>query len=140
MTYLYHDLDVVKVSIAVDNGRFRATTDVYVGRGELRETADRLSGFPASSQDSRQVTFGSFGPGTAGGAVRLEFFCKDLAGHTAFRAMIEDDYSEREPAQRATILVNFEPAALDRFLTELIQVEAELGSAALTLWVKKIPQ
>ena len=133
VTYLYHDLDVVKVSIAVDNGRFRATTDVYVGSGELQEAADRLRGFPANSHDTREVTFGSFVPGTAGGAVRLEFFCKDLAGHTAFRAIVEDDYSEREPAQCATILVNFEPAALDRFLTELIQVEAELGSAALTL-------
>jgi hypothetical protein len=135
VTYLYHDLDMVEVSIAADNGRFRATADVYVGRGELQQAADTLRGFPATSQDTREVTFGSFGPGTAGGAVRLEFFCKDLAGHTAFRAIMEEDYPERESAQCATLLVDFEPAALDKFLRELTQVEAEFSSATLTLQV-----
>jgi hypothetical protein len=49
--------------------------------------------------------------------------------------MMEEDYPEREPAQCATVLVNFEPAALDKFLSELIRVEAEFGSATLTLQV-----
>ena len=68
----------------------------------------------------------------AGGGVRLEFFCSDLAGHAAFRAMIEGDYGDQEVAESATVCVDFKPAALDAFLVELQQVEKDhQGNASL---------
>lgn len=58
--------------------------------------------------------------------------CKDKAGHAAFRATIEADYGEREVAESATVCVDFDPAALDKFLIELQQVEGEhRGSASM---------
>jgi len=135
VTYLYHDVDVVEVRVTVDNACFRGTADVYVGTGELQEAADKIRDFPANAQETRGVTFGSFRPRTAGGAVRLEFFCKDMAGHSAVRAIIEEDYPKQRPPQCATVLVDFEPAALDQFVRELGRVEAEFGSAALTTQV-----
>lgn len=134
ITYLYDDTDIIEVRIVVENQFFRGTADVYVGKGQLSEAAAALEGFPKDRSDKREVILGSSGPHFAGGSVRLEFYCKDLAGHAAFRAFIEEDYRQDEHAQCATIFVDFEPAALDRFLTELQQVEHNLrGSATLIL-------
>jgi len=138
-TYLYHDFDLIEVHIVAQNNRFRGSADVYEGTGELLEAAALLSGFPKSPQDTRDLTFGAFGPQFAGGAVRLEFFCKDLAGHPVIRATIETD-SRRistigneldEAAERATICLNFDPAALDRFLLQLQKIEEEHAGSAI---------
>lgn len=132
VTYLYHDIDLVEVRITVENAAFRGSADVYLGTDGLLEAAAVLKGFPRDRQDTREVTFGSAGPKFAGGSVRLEFYCNDLAGHTAFRAVIEEDYRGQSQVQCATLLVDFEPASLDRFLVELQQVEKEhRGSASL---------
>ena len=132
VTYLYHDVDIIEVRFTAENGRFRGSADVYVGTDGLLEAAAALQGFPKDRRDKREIVFGSAGPKFAGGSVRLEFYCKDLAGHTAFRAVIEDDYGQQELTQRATVFVDFDPAALDQFLVELQQVEREhRGSASL---------
>ena len=132
VTYLYHDVDIIEVRVAVENARFRGSANVYVGADALLEAAAVLKGFPKDRHDTREIVFGSAGPKCAGGSVRLGFYCIDLAGHTAFRAVIEDDYRRQERAQGATVFVDFEPASLDRFLIELQQVETEhRGSAAL---------
>jgi hypothetical protein len=55
-----------------------------------------------------------------------------MAGHATLRATIEGDYGQREFAESATVFVDFDPAALDRFLVELQQVEREhRGSASM---------
>jgi len=131
ITYLYHDIDIVEVRISVANAQFCGSADVYVGRGELLEVVQTLKGFPKHTSDTREIVFGAFGPTKAGGAVRCEFYCKDLAGHTALRAVVEEDYRQGEFAQGATVLVDFEPAALDAFLTQLELVENQHDSAAL---------
>lgn len=132
VTYLWHDNDVIEVRITAENATFRGTADVYVGIEGLLEAAATLAGFPMNAQDKREVIFGAMGRKFAGGAVRLEFYCSDLAGHTTFRAMIEGDYGEQEVAQSATVCVDFEPAALDAFLVELQQVEKDhQGTASL---------
>jgi hypothetical protein len=114
-------VDVVGVRVTVDNACF---ADAYVGRGELQQAADKIRGSPASVQETREVTFGSFGLRTAGGAVRLEcFFCNNIPGHTASRAILEEDYPKQELPQCATVVVDFEPAALDQFVRELGRVD-----------------
>src|SRR5450756_2389436 len=123
VTYLWHDTDVIEVQVTAGNARFWGTADVYIGTDGLIDAAATLAGFPSDNRDKREVYFGAIGKKSAGGAVRLEFYCSDLAGHAAFRAMIEGDYGEQEVAESATVCVNFEPAALDAFIVELRQVE-----------------
>jgi hypothetical protein len=90
--YLYHDVDVIELRVTVENACFRGSADVYVGTDELAKTAATLKGFPEHSRDAREFTFGAFGPKYAGGAVRLEFYCKDMACHFAVWATIDADY------------------------------------------------
>jgi hypothetical protein len=62
------------------------------------------------------------------------FYCTDLAGHTTAEIAIEADYGSLEIAETATVLMNFEPAALDVFLQELPKLEDQFsGSAALAI-------
>ena len=132
VVYLWHDMDVIEVRIAVENANFRGTADVYVGAGGLLDAASLLTNFPVSNRDKREVVFGTAGKGFAGGFVRLEFYCKDGAAHAAFRATIEGDFRDRDQAESAIVDVIFEPAALDEFLLQLQQVETEhRGSARL---------
>jgi hypothetical protein len=132
VTYLYHDLDLIEVRVTARNERFQGSADVYVGTDGLLEAVSALQGFPKDRSDKREIVFGAAGPKFAGGSVRLEFYCKDLAGHAAFRAVIEDDYAQQELTQSATVFVDFDPASLDQFLIELQEVEREhRGSASL---------
>ena len=132
VTYLYHDIDLIEVRIKAENAAFRGSANVYVGTDGLVEAAAALEGFPKDRRDTREVVFGASGPKFAGGSARFNFYCKDGAGHTAFRAEIEEDYRGRERAQCATVFVDFEPASLDRFLIELRQLEEKhLGTETL---------
>jgi hypothetical protein len=98
----------------------------------LLEAAATLAGFPKNHLDKRVVIFGAAGKKFAGGAVRLEFYCKDMAGHAAFRATIEGDYRDQEVAESAIVCFDFDPAALDEFLVELKKIETEhRGSASM---------
>jgi hypothetical protein len=131
-TCLYHDTDVIELRIAVGNGRFCGAADVYVGVGQLLEVSELLQGFPKHSKDTREVTLGAFGSKFAGGAARLEFYCRDLAGHAVLRATIEADYELEDASQSAVVITDIEPAALDIFLAELQLIEKDLkGSAEL---------
>jgi hypothetical protein len=133
-TYLYHDYDVIELRVAAGNGKFSGRADVYVGRGQLLEAAATLKGFPNNPKDAREVLFGAFGSKFAGGAVRLQFYCKDLAGHSVFRATIEADCRNEQETQSATVIVDFEPASLDNFLAELTLIDEKLsGSAELKI-------
>jgi hypothetical protein len=132
--YLYNDSDIIELRIIADNGRFCGTTNVYVGMGELPNVAEILRGFPKDSADSRDVTLGAFGRKFAGGAVRLRFYCTDLAGHTTGEITIEADYARSEVAETATVIAKFEPAALDEFLKELPELEHRLsGGTTLSI-------
>ncbi|HTF66154.1 MAG TPA: hypothetical protein VK638_26050 [Edaphobacter sp.] len=132
VAYLWHDHDVIEVRVQVENVEFRGTADVYVGAGELLEAAALLEGFPSDNLDKREVVFGATGKEFTGGFVRLEFYCRDGAGHAAFCATIEGDYGHRDSTETAIVHVSFEPAALDAFLLQLRQVEKDhSGSASL---------
>jgi hypothetical protein len=121
---------LIEVRVAAGNGKFSGSTDVYVGRGQLLEAVAKLQGFPVNSKDTREVIFGAFGADSAGGAVRLQFYCKDLAGHSVFRATVEDDYGNQNTTQSVAAIVDFEPASLDRFLTDLSLIEEKLSGSA----------
>ena len=129
-TYLYHDSDIIELRIVAYNGMFGGTTNVYVGVGGLHEAVAALSDFPNSRDDAREFVFGAFGPNWAGGAVRLQLYRKDLAGHVFLQATIEEDFNRKDANQSAVVIADFELAALDRFLIELQSVEENLSGNA----------
>lgn len=130
--YLWHDIDVIELRVTVENTRFRGSTEVYVSTDGLSSAASIMAAFPANNNDRREIAFGAAGKAFVGGFAQLNFYCEDGAGHTRFRAVIEDDFENRETTESAVIHVSFEPAALDAFLLELKRLERELsGSACL---------
>jgi len=128
--YLYHDNDIIEVEVFVGNGRFCGTARVYVGIGQLSEAGALLKGFPQRSSDIREVVLGAFGRDSAGGGVRLRFYCKDLAGHAVVEATIEADHIGKGPAESAVVLADIEPASLDIFVPQLLLLDAELNGIA----------
>lgn len=129
--YLYHDADIVELEVGISNGRFSGSANLYVATGELAEIADLLADFPANSADTRDYTLGTFEPGGAGGAIRLNFYLRDLAGHASLRAFVKDDHPTSGHTQRGEIVLDIELAAFDHFVSDLRRIEEEQGSAYL---------
>jgi hypothetical protein len=128
----WHDNDLLEVRIAAWNGAFGGAADVYLSIGGLRETADKLSGFPRNPTDKREVLFGRFGTGQAGGAVGMKFYCADGAGHTFVESKIESDNQIAGVNESVVLSLLIEPAALDSFVEDLRRLDAEkTGTACL---------
>jgi hypothetical protein len=131
VSYEYHDLDVLELRVTAWNGRFGGDTKLYAGRDELTLIATALNGFPANSADNREVVLGAFGPETAGGAVRLIFYCKDRAGHASIELQIEADHRGKSVVETTTLTASVEAAAMDLFLPRLELVGQELSGSAM---------
>jgi hypothetical protein len=135
LTYCYHDVDIVELKVSAWNGSFGGSTRVYVGQGDLADTATLMHGFPKDPRDKREFTFGAFGPKFAGGAMELQLSCSDGAGHARLDVTIEADYGRRESrTERVELTSTFEPAALDQFVEQMrILGKSLTGSAVLAL-------
>ncbi len=131
MDFLWKDADIAEVRLSAWNGRFGGSTDIYVGIGELGESAEKLRGFPRTPSDKRTLEFGGFVPEAAGGGASLSFYCRDSAGHASVDVKIESDDRERIPAQSVHLVVAVEPAAVDLFVSDLRRLEADQGTAFL---------
>jgi hypothetical protein len=131
----YHDVDVVELIVSAWNGSFGGSTRLWVGQGVLADVATRLAGFPMNLEDKREMTFGAFGPAFGGGAMTMQFACVDGAGHCRLHLTIEAEYDERDLfAERVEVLAPFEPAAVDKFVEQIRELNSSLtGSAVLTL-------
>jgi hypothetical protein len=133
---LWSDVDVIKASISAFNGEFGGVAEVYIGIGGLAEAASLLEGFPRASSDVRELEFGTFSSGFAGGGVYLHFSCADGAGHAIVEVRIASE-STREmggrlnrPAQSAHFLALLEANAVDEFVADLRRSETTLTGAA----------
>jgi len=135
LSYRYHDVDVVELRVSGWNGRFGGSTCLYIGQGELANSAMVLAGFPAGLEDRREITLGAFGSDSAGGATNLKLSCVDGAGHCQLHVTIEADYGHQDLlAERVEMLCDFEPAALDEFVEQMRELNSSLaGSAVLAL-------
>ena len=116
---IYRDNDMLELRVTGWNGAFAGKTNVYVATGELEETAAALRGFPTNPADSRQTSFGNFGPKTARGGVRMCFYCSDGTGHSHVEARFESDYNSSGKAESALFVLPIEAAAMDLFVDEL---------------------
>ncbi len=126
----WNDNDLHEVRIAAWNGAFGGAADVYLPIGGLRETAQKLEGFPRSAIDNREVVFGNFGRKWAGGALSMRFYCADGAGHAYVESKIESDDQVAGVTQSVVLSLFIEPAALDSFVEDLRRLEAEKTGTA----------
>jgi hypothetical protein len=133
---VWADVDLIQLRVYGSNGLFSGTTSVYVGHGQLAEAAALLAGVPASLRDRREVTLGSFGADSAGGAVGLSFQCSDGAGHVVVHIVIESDPVRGSTLQLANFLMAVEPAAIDVFASELLGIDS---SRKGTAWLRGMP-
>jgi hypothetical protein len=127
---IYKDAHLLEVRISAWNGSFGGAAEVYVGLDQLEETAKKLQRFPRDPSDVRDVTFGAFGPKSAGGGVSMRFYCADRAGHTYVDSKIESDYDSAGKAQSVIMTLTIEPAAVDSFVEELGRLGADQAGKA----------
>jgi hypothetical protein len=128
----YKDEHLLKVRISAWNGSFGGGADVYADADQLKDAAKQLQRFPLDPSDVREVTFGEFGPKSAGGGVSMRFYCADRAGHTYVDSKIESSYDSAGKAQSVFMTLTIEPAAVDSFVDELGRLGAnQEGQACL---------
>ena len=125
---LYRDNDLLKVRISAWNGSFGGEGDVYIGTDELGIIGAQLRGFPNSISDIREVVLGDFDSESAGGGVKMRFYCVDRAGHAYVDAKIESDRDSVGRVQSATLSAPIEANAVDSFVDDLRSLD--LGTAA----------
>jgi hypothetical protein len=127
---IYKDADLLEVRIAAWNGSFGGVANVYLDISKLEEAATALKGFPVRSSDVREVTFGAFGPQSAGGGVTMRYYCVDSAGHAFVDSRIEAGSNQSNPTEYVTLSVAIEAAAVDSFVDELRQMGLTRGGKA----------
>jgi hypothetical protein len=126
------DADYLGIEIRASNDRFSGSTWIYAGVDELLEFAGKIDGFPSGYEDQRMHEFGTCDPSFAGGFCGITLRCLDRGGYVAVYIDIQDDGSRCAPAQ-AQFSFATEPAAVDRFVQRLREIEQDRsGSASLT--------
>lgn len=120
----------MEVRISAWTGTFGGTSEVYVGLGQLGESATKLQGFPRSLSDTRELEFGAFGRESAGGGVLMRFYCADKSGHTYVETKMESGYEFEGKVQSVVLYMPIEPAAVDSFVAELRVLESKGSGTA----------
>jgi hypothetical protein len=148
---VYHDEHLIEIMTAVTNGRYSGVTSIYIGEDgqELIDFGNQLKGFPKSVNQVEEKEFGftkkdkaefqemkrthpKIKPASA--YVGLKFYCIDQIGHPAVHVTIEEDtWAERtEASGKASFEMRFEPAQIDVFVNEIIELgKKKSGKATL---------
>jgi hypothetical protein len=148
---VYHDEHLIEIMTTATNSRYSGVTTIYIGENgqELIDLGNRLKGFPKSITQSEEKEFGytekykaefhemkkthpKMKPSSA--YLSLKFYCIDQIGHPVVHITIkEDNWSERpEAIGEAKFEIRFEPAQIDNFANELIELgQKKIGKATL---------
>lgn len=123
--FLWHDTDVIEVSITASNGEFGGAARAYLNHDDLKNAAAILAGFPNASIDSRELNLGNMEPQFAGGGGSFRFFCTGNSGHGVVEIRIVDEPQPEtnlwtRPAQSVHFFADLEAAAIDDFVRELL--------------------
>jgi len=145
---VYQDEHLLQVEIKASNGRYAGITTFYINPDgkELIEFGEKLRGFPKKIGQTIRQEFGytqkeldelklhDSGLKTVMYYAGLYFSCIDKNGHTAVDlVLLEDNWAERDEARgKASFELRFDPASLDQFVQELIDVgKSKEGKATL---------
>ena len=138
----WHDSDVASIFVRASNGDFAGVAEPYISLDALAEAADRLKGFPKDLADTREITFGGSGDGSAGGFASLKFSCFDGAGHGRVELIFESKNEARVAKshydwfESATFCAHIEAAAVDEFVAGLRRLHSDkAGEARLAFLV-----
>jgi hypothetical protein len=115
---LDHDGDgLVRLRITAENVEFRGTTLAWCTEENVAELRSALAGFPKSSSDRVEFVLGS----ARTGVCRVEFKTVDSIGHCCVWVEVEAAYAStgQDAFQRSLVCVEFVPASLDEFCTQL---------------------
>jgi hypothetical protein len=132
---IWQDADLVEIEVTASNIAFHGSTTVYTTYDALQQFVGQLRGFPQTL--ASRVTYQAGEPAEAGGYsyMRADFHCFDDLGHSAAGVTIESNTRGRDRAEQKDQLrckLQFEPAALDRFVAELDRmIASESGEACL---------
>ncbi|MDB4908067.1 MAG: hypothetical protein JWO05_2851 [Gemmatimonadetes bacterium] len=125
------DPDFLRIQVVVGDGEFAGAAVVYEAHDAFASLADALAGFPKGSADHREAVLGSFGPSTAGGAVRLQFRLVDRSGHAMLEADVEADPEVSRAPRTAAVAFPVLAAAVDAFVNELRLAAVAVGASAV---------
>jgi hypothetical protein len=131
ITICWADEDLVELRIKGSNGKFTAEVDVYADHEATARLANVLRGFPSGAMDTRTFEFGAVEMASAGGGVRLRFFCLDGSGHIAVELRFRSESRGVErPPETAAFVIPVEAASIDTFVERLEQMELRVGVSA----------
>lgn len=128
---IYEDADMLELRVSAWNGAFGGQANVYVALGHLEDVAASLRGFPEKPDDSREVSFGDFGPQWGVGCVSMRFYCIDGVGHAYVAGRLESRETIAGVVQSVLLTLPVEAAAVDRFVDELGRLGLEKNGVAL---------
>jgi hypothetical protein len=126
---VWFDEDVVELLVSGSNGVFSGAARLYADREGLKKLSVFLKGFPQEPDERRLIEMGTFDPGFSGGGARLGLRCTDSAGHVALDVLLATQV-ENNRHQRVEFALQTEPAALDRFHTQVEALEIRVGARA----------
>jgi hypothetical protein len=143
---VYQDEHLLEIMTKATNGRYSGVTIIYINADgqELIDFGYQLKGFPKSINQVEIKEFGftekdkakfqklKLKPASA--YVGLKFYCIDQIGHPAVHVTIaEESWSERtEAAGKASFEMRFEPAQIDSFVNDIIEIgKKKSGKATL---------
>ena len=117
--------------VSASNGYFSGRAEIYFNHDKLSEMAEVLSGFPSDPADSRDLELGTFDPNCADGGVRMHFRCRDSAGHPVAELKLRGDACKgMGELESVALLLPVEAAAIDTFVSQIRQMEKEVGATA----------
>jgi hypothetical protein len=128
---VWEDDDLEELLILASNGRYSGLARVYFGKGDIKDLAERIRGFPLAL--SHQLIF-SAGNEESDSFAKLVFQCIDGVGRTMVRVSLAEAFQQdRAPTIKGHVELDllFEPVALDQFARELDQMAIRRSSRAV---------
>jgi hypothetical protein len=131
---VWSDQDVSQLRVKCSNSGFFGDASIYVGHNDVSEMAEALSGFPSQASDTRNFELGTFAPNSAGGGIRLHFYCWDSVGHAAVDVKLRGDACMAlGEVESVALRIPVEAAAIDSFLTQARGMDTNEISATACL-------
>jgi hypothetical protein len=98
---------------------------------DLTDFVEALRGFPSDGTDTRLCELGTFNPAHADGGVRMNFYCRDSAGHAIVEVKLRSDGCRAlGEVESVALRIAIEPAGVDAFLAELAAMSIAFGERA----------
>ena len=131
MEVIWADEDFIEVFLSCSNGYFSGGAELYLGHDDLPALVGTLRGFPSSKSDTRQIELGTSDPAYASGGVRLNFYCRDSAGHASVDVKLRGDgckgFGEMESL---ALRMPIEAAGIDAFVEQVTSIGSTIGASA----------